>query len=55
LEAVFDVADRIQVMRLGRVQGVRRLAQTDRNEIVGLITGAVRADEALVSDRTVGG
>ncbi|MHB8589710.1 MAG: ATP-binding cassette domain-containing protein [Candidatus Dormibacteraceae bacterium] len=55
LEAVFDVADRIQVMRLGRVQGVRRLDQTDRNEIVGLITGAVRADEAFVSDRTVGG
>ncbi len=44
LEMVFDVADRIQVMRLGRVQGVRRQAEADRREIVGLITGAIEAD-----------
>ena len=44
LEVVFDVADRIQVMRLGRVQGVRRRADADRREIVGLITGAIDAD-----------
>jgi ABC-type sugar transport system ATPase subunit len=44
LEAVFEVADRIQVMRLGRIQGVRRIEETDRNQIVGLITGAVAAD-----------
>ena len=41
LELVFTIADRIQVMRLGRVQGVRRRADTDRSEIVGLITGAI--------------
>jgi ABC-type sugar transport system ATPase subunit len=41
---VFEVADRIQVMRLGRIQGVRRIEETDRNQIVGLITGAVAAD-----------
>ena len=46
LEMVFDVADEIQVMRLGRVQGHRRRAAADRTEIVGLITGAIEADPA---------
>jgi ABC-type sugar transport system ATPase subunit len=45
LEMVFDVADRIQVMRLGRVQGVRRREDADRQEIIGLITGAIEADK----------
>ncbi len=44
LSMVFDVADSIQVMRLGRVQGVRRRETADRNEIVGLITGAIEGD-----------
>jgi ABC-type sugar transport system ATPase subunit len=44
LSMVFDVADTIQVMRLGRVQGVRRREAADRSEIVGLITGAIDAD-----------
>jgi ABC-type sugar transport system ATPase subunit len=44
LEVVFDVADEIQVMRLGRVQGVRCRKDADRREIVGLITGAIEAD-----------
>jgi ABC-type sugar transport system ATPase subunit len=46
LSMVFDVADTIQVMRLGRVQGVRRREAADRNEIVGLITGAIDADRS---------
>jgi ABC-type sugar transport system ATPase subunit len=45
LSMVFDVADTIQVMRLGRVQGVRRRDAADRSEIVGLITGAIEADQ----------
>jgi simple sugar transport system ATP-binding protein/D-xylose transport system ATP-binding protein len=49
LEMVFDVADRIQVMRLGRVQGVRERANADRSEIVGLITGAIEADRTRES------
>ncbi len=44
LEFVFEVADRLQVLRLGRVQGVRKVAETDRREVVSLITGAVAAD-----------
>ena len=44
LSMVFDVADVIQVMRLGRVQGVRRRESADRSEIVGLITGAIAGD-----------
>lgn len=47
LSMVFDVADTIQVMRLGRVQGVRRRESADRNEIVGLITGAIDADRKV--------
>ena len=40
LELVFDVADRIEVLRLGRNAGSRRVAATTREEVVGLITGA---------------
>jgi ABC-type sugar transport system ATPase subunit len=47
LSMVFDVADSISVMRLGSVQGVRRRASADRNEIVGLITGAIDADRMV--------
>ena len=47
LSMVFDVADSIQVMRLGRVQGIRRRATADRTEIVGLITGAIEADRKV--------
>jgi ABC-type sugar transport system ATPase subunit len=46
LEVVFEVADRVQVMRLGRRAGVRRTIDTDRSEIVSLITGTISADVA---------
>lgn len=39
LEFVFKFADRIQVMRLGAVQGVRKTSETTREEIITLITG----------------
>jgi ABC-type sugar transport system ATPase subunit len=42
MELVFDVADRAAVLRLGRVAGVRSIADTNREEIVALITGARR-------------
>jgi ABC-type sugar transport system ATPase subunit len=51
LEMVFDVADEIQVMRLGRVQGVRRRAEADKTEIVGLITGAIEPDRTAERER----
>jgi ABC-type sugar transport system ATPase subunit len=41
---VFDIADRVQVMRLGRTAAVREIKRTDRSEVVSLITGAT-ADE----------
>jgi ABC-type sugar transport system ATPase subunit len=44
LEFIFEVADRIHVLRLGATQGVRTVADTDRSEIVALITGAMAAD-----------
>lgn len=39
---VFELADRIQVMRLGQVAGVRKRTETTREEIIGLITGATQ-------------
>jgi len=45
LEFVFEHCDRIQVMRLGRVHAIRRVSKTNREEIVGLITGALPEDQ----------
>ena len=39
---VFRHADRITVMRLGNSIATRRVAETTRDEIVGLITGAIK-------------
>jgi ABC-type sugar transport system ATPase subunit len=44
LEHVFSIADRLIVLRHGRRVGVRDREQTSREEIVGLITGAIRGD-----------
>jgi simple sugar transport system ATP-binding protein len=41
LDQVFRLADRIAVLRRGRQVGVRTAADTDRNEIVSMITGVV--------------
>src|SRR6476659_2803371 len=38
---VFGVADRVQVMRLGRVAGVRDVTATTKDEVIGLITGSL--------------
>jgi len=38
---VFDVADRVQVMRLGQVAGVRDIRDTSKEEVIGLITGSL--------------
>jgi ABC-type sugar transport system ATPase subunit len=52
LEMVFQIADRILVMRLGRVQGIRDRATANRSEIIGLITGAIEPDtERAGTDR----
>lgn len=42
LAHVFDIADRIVVLRHGKRVGSRARAETSREEIVGLITGAIR-------------
>jgi len=43
---VFDLADRVQVLRLGRVAGVRDIATTTKDEVIGLITGSL-SDQSL--------
>lgn len=43
---VFELADRIHVMRLGAVAGVRRREETTRDEIIALITGSQNDDKA---------
>lgn len=52
LELVFRMADRIEVLRLGRVQGVRRRAETTREEILGLITGLLNEPGPETGDHT---
>ena len=44
LEHVFSVADRLVVLRHGRRVGIRAREATTREEIVGLITGALVGD-----------
>jgi ABC-type sugar transport system ATPase subunit len=44
MEFVFEYADRVQVMRLGLTSRPRRINETSRDEVIGLITGA-RQDE----------
>jgi ABC-type sugar transport system ATPase subunit len=44
LEHVFTVADRLIVLRRGRRVGTRLRTETTREEIVGLITGAIKGD-----------
>lgn len=46
LDFVFQHADRITVLRLGRTVGSRRTTETTRSEIVGMITGAIEVDRA---------
>ena len=49
MSLVFELADRIQVMRLGEVAGVRLRDNTTRDEIIGLITGAIVGEPTPVS------
>jgi ABC-type sugar transport system ATPase subunit len=51
LEHVFSIADRIAVMRSGRLVGVRTREETSPKEIVELITGAA----AIAADGNGGG
>ena len=41
LEDVFELADRIMVLRNGRLAGVRTTADTTRHEVLGLIVGSI--------------
>lgn len=51
MEHVMQVADRIAVFRHGRCVADRRIEQTNREEVVGLITGAVVGDQVAGSDQ----
>ena len=44
MQQLMSVADRITVMRLGRSIATRTVRDTEVNEIVGLITGAIPGD-----------
>ena len=46
LQDVFDVADRIVVMRRGRLVGERRHAETNTSDLLGLMVGAERFEAA---------
>jgi ABC-type sugar transport system ATPase subunit len=44
MDSVFDICDRVVVMRLGRVRAEHLIAETTRQHIVGIITGAVQEE-----------
>ena len=44
LEDVFELSDRIMVLRNGKLAGIRTTAETSRQEILGLIVGATYDD-----------
>jgi ABC-type sugar transport system ATPase subunit len=44
VDFVFSHADRVTVLRLGRTVGTRGVTETGREEIIGMITGAVPPD-----------
>ncbi|MHA3703144.1 ATP-binding cassette domain-containing protein [Jatrophihabitans sp. YIM 134969] len=44
LDFVFSHADRVTVLRLGRTVGTRLISEVAREEVVGMITGAVAPD-----------
>jgi ABC-type sugar transport system ATPase subunit len=44
IQDVFAVADRVTVMRQGRVEAVRRIDETTPEEVIALITGASAVD-----------
>ena len=46
MEFVFEYCDRVTVMRLGRTAATRTIRDTNRDEVIGLITGA-RTDATL--------
>jgi D-xylose transport system ATP-binding protein len=50
LQQVFELADRIVVLRLGEVVGVRERRKTTPDEIVSLITGAVFVNERRATE-----
>jgi ABC-type sugar transport system ATPase subunit len=52
MEFVFEHSDVIAVMRLGRVVATRPIASTRREEIIGLITGAIADDAATDMEGT---
>ena len=41
MESVFEVCDRVAVMRLGRIRAIHDIKDITRDQIVGLLTGAV--------------
>ena len=49
LPHVFEVADRIQVMRLGRRVGIARPSEQSMDDVVAMMTGASRAELAAAA------
>lgn len=54
LEEVFELADRVQVMRDGKNVGVRELSETDTNELVTLMVGREITDMYPKEDNEIG-
>ncbi len=46
LDQVFEICDRVYVLRRGRLAAERKIANTTKEEVVGLITGAFAGEAA---------
>jgi D-xylose transport system ATP-binding protein len=55
LQQVFEVVDRIVVLRHGEVVGIREKSKTDPDEIVSLITGAIFVQKPINGDSPTNG
>lgn len=53
LEFVFKHADRVTVLRLGYSVGTRNVSDVDKDEIIGMITGAIPRDALVSRERSV--
>jgi simple sugar transport system ATP-binding protein len=54
LQEVLQIADRVVVLKQGRLVGVRRVAETDEEELLGLIIAGGRPGREGLGDRAAG-
>jgi len=52
LDEIFEIADRVTVLRDGRYQGTKRTADITKDELIGMMSGKDIHDSSLIYDST---